>query len=62
MFISIRKRTETKQISKTYLNHKTIKQIGKLKNLAIIDKKFHFSDHVSYLAEKSIKLIYSLVK
>jgi len=58
MFISRRKRKEAKEI-KVYLNNKvtTMKYLG-----IIIDNKFRFSEHISYVAERCTKLIHSLSK
>ena len=61
MLISRRKRKEVKDIN-IYLN-KPLEQVTTLKYLGIIiDDKFKFSQHISYAAEKCIKLIHSLSK
>ena len=56
MLISRRKRKENKEIS-IYLNNKPSQQVT-----TIIDNKFKFSEHISYTAERSGKLIHSLSK
>jgi hypothetical protein len=62
MLISRRKRKEVKDIN-IYLNNKPLEQVTTLKYLGIIIyDKFKFSQHISYAAEKCIKLIYSLSK
>ena len=62
MIVSRRKRKESKEI-KVYLNNKPLKQVTTMKYLGIIiDNKFKFSDHISYAAERSSKLIHSLSK
>ena len=46
-----------------YLNNKPLEQVTTLNYLGtIIDDKFKFSQHISYAAEKCIKLIHSLSK
>ena len=60
--ISRRKRKEVKDI-KIYLHNKPLEQVSTMKYLGIIlDKKFKFSEHVSYAAERCTKLIHSLSK
>ena len=62
MLVSRRKRKERKEIN-VFLNYKLLKQVNKIKYLGIImDNKFKFSEHITYTAEKCIKLIYSLSK
>jgi hypothetical protein len=62
MLILRRKRKEVKYIN-IYLNNKPLEQVTTLKYLGIIiDDKFKFSQHISYAAEKCIKLIQSLSK
>jgi hypothetical protein len=62
MLISRRKRKEIKDFN-IHLNNKTSEQVTTMKYLGIIiDDKFKFSQHISYAAEKCIKLIYSLSK
>jgi hypothetical protein len=62
MLISRKKRNEVKDIN-IYLNNKLLEQVTTLKYLGIIiDDKFKFSQHISYAAEKCIKLIHSLSK
>ena len=56
MLISRRKRKENKEIN-IYLNNKPSQQVT-----TIIDNKFKFSEHISYTAERSGKLIHSLSK
>jgi len=51
MIISRRKRKENKEIN-VYLNNKPLQQVSTMKYLGIIiDKKFKFSEHLSYAAE-----------
>ena len=46
-----------------YLNNKALQQVSTTKYLGIvIDNKFKFSEHISYVAERSSKLIQSLSK
>jgi hypothetical protein len=60
--VSRRKRKENKDIS-IYINNKPIEQATKMKYLGlIIDNKFKFSEHISYTAERSSKIIHSLSK
>jgi len=62
MLILRRKRKEIKDIN-IHLNNKPLEQVNTLKYLGIIiDDKFKFSQHISYTAEKCIKLIHSLSK
>jgi ribonuclease HI len=62
MIISRRKRKENKQIN-IYLNNKPLQQVSTVKYLGIVtDNKFKFSEHISYAAERSSKLIHSLSK
>jgi len=62
MIISRRKRKENKEIN-IYINNKSLQQVTKMKYLGlIIDNKFKFSEHISYTAERSSKLIHSLSK
>jgi ribonuclease HI len=62
MIISRRIRKENKKIN-IYLNNKRLQQVSTMKYLGIlIDNKFQFSDHISYAAERSRKLIHSLSK
>jgi len=62
MIISRRKRKENKEIN-IYLNNKPLQQVSTMKYLGIlIDNKFKFSEHISYAAERSSKLIHSLSK
>lgn len=62
MVISRRKRKEANDI-KIYLNNKPLEQVTTLKYLGIIiDDKLKFSQHISYVAEKCSKLIFSLSK
>jgi hypothetical protein len=62
MVISRRKRKENKEIN-IYLNNKPLPQVSTMKYLGIIiDNKFKFSEHISYAAERSRKLIHSLSK
>jgi hypothetical protein len=62
MLVSRRKRKERKEIN-IFLNYKLLKQVNKIKYLGIImDSKFKFREHITYVAEKCTKLIYSLSK
>jgi len=62
MFVSRRKRKENKEIN-INLNNKPLQQALTMKCLGIIiDKKFKFSEHISYAAERSSKLKHSLSK
>jgi len=62
MLISRRKRKETKHIN-IYLNNEPLERVNTLKYLGIIIvDKFKFSQHISYAAEKCVKLIHSLSK
>jgi hypothetical protein len=60
MLIS-RKRKKTKKIA-VYLNNKPLEQVNTKYLGIIIDKKFKFSEHIKYAAEKCTKLIHSLSK
>jgi hypothetical protein len=60
MLVSRRKWKENKEIN-IYINNKSLKQVTKIKYLGlIIDNKFKFSEHLSYTAERSSKLIHNL--
>ena len=60
MLILSRKRKESKEI-KLYLNNKPLEQMTTMKYLGIvIDSKFKFSEHISYAAQRCMKLIHSL--
>jgi ribonuclease HI len=62
MVISSRKRKENKEIN-IYLNNKPLQQVPTMKYLGIVtDNKFKFSEHISYAAERTSKLIHSLSK
>ena len=62
MLISRNKRKEAKEI-KIYLNNKPLEQVTTMKYLGIvIDDKFKFSHHISHVADKCTKLIFSLSK
>jgi hypothetical protein len=62
MLVSRRKRKERKDIN-IFLNFKLLKQVEQMKYLGIImDSKFKFSEHITYAAAKSTKLIYSISK
>jgi hypothetical protein len=53
-----RKRNERKEIN-VFLNYKLQKQVNKIKYLGIMmDNKFKFQEHITYAAEKCIKLTY----
>jgi hypothetical protein len=61
MLISRRKRKAKE--NKAYLNNKPLEQVTTLKYLGIvIDNKFKFSEHISYMAERCAELIHSLSK
>ena len=62
MLVSRRKGKENKNIT-VYLKNKPLEQVTQIKYLGIIlDHKFRFNEHITYAAEKSAKLIYSLSK
>ena len=50
--VSKRKRKERKELN-VFLNYKPLKQLNRIKCLAIImDNKFKFREHITYAAEK----------
>jgi hypothetical protein len=60
MLMTRRRRKEEKKI-KIYVNNKTLQQVNKLKYLGIIfDTKLLFSDHINYMEEMCLKLIFAL--
>jgi hypothetical protein len=62
MLMTRRTRKEPKDIE-IYLNNKTILQVYSLKYLGIIfDNKLTFREHITFMAEKCIKLIFVLSK
>jgi hypothetical protein len=62
MLVSRSKRKENMSVT-VYLNNKPLEQVTKLKYLRIIlDHKFRFSEHVTYIAERCGKLIHSLAR
>jgi len=62
MLISRRKRKENKEFN-IYLNNKSFQQVSTMKYLGIvINNKLKFSEHISYAAERSSKLIHYLSK
>lgn len=62
MLLTRRKRKENKEI-KIYLNNRLLIQVTSMKYLGIIfDCKLNFKEHISYMAEKCTKLIFSLSK
>ena len=62
MLMSLRKRTQKKEVEK-YLYNKILKQVKSIKYLGIIfDSKITFRDHVYNVEEKCIKLIFTLSK
>ena len=62
MLISRRKWKEAIEI-KIFLNNKPIEQVTTMKYFGvIIDDKFKFSQHISYVADKCAKLIFTLSK
>jgi hypothetical protein len=47
----------------TYLNNKPLQEVSTMKYLGnVLDNKYKFSEHISYAAERSSKLIHSLFK
>jgi len=62
MLISRRKRKEAKEI-KIFLKNTPIEQVKTMKYLGVFfDDRFKFSQHISYVADKCAKLIFSLSK
>ena len=62
MLMTRRKREENKEV-KIYLNNKPLIQVRSIKYLGIIfDHKLTFREHINYVAEKCMKLIFSLSK
>jgi hypothetical protein len=61
MLMSRRKRRENKDMN-IYLNNKRLTQVNSIKYLGIIFDKMTFRDHVKYVEEKCLKLIYILSK
>jgi hypothetical protein len=62
ILISRRKRKERKDVT-IYLNSRPLTQVQSLKYLGIIlDKKLTFKDHITYIADKCSRLIFSLSK
>jgi hypothetical protein len=60
MLMTRRRRKEEKKIE-IYVNDKTLQQVNKLKYLGIIfDNKLLFNEHIKYMEEKCIKLIFAL--
>ena len=60
MLITRRRRKEKKEIE-IYINNKTLQQVNNLKYLGIIfDSKLLFRDHINYMEEKCLKLIFAL--
>ena len=60
MLMSHRRRKEKKEIE-IYVNNTIIKQENTIKYLGIIfDIKLTFRDHINYIEEKLLKLIFSL--
>ena len=60
MLVTRRKRKEPRVI-KVYLNNKILEQVTMMKYLGIIlDHKFTFKEHITYVAERCAKLIHSL--
>jgi Cft2 family RNA processing exonuclease len=62
MLMTRRRRKEKKHIE-IYVNNTIIKQENKIKYLGIIfNSKLTFRDHINYIEEKCVKLIFSLSK
>ena len=62
MLTTRRKRKERKELE-IYVNSKPLLQVHSLKYLGIIfDSKLTFREHINYMAEKCIKLIFALSK
>jgi hypothetical protein len=62
MLISRRKRKEGRELN-IYLNNKKLKQVTNLKYLGIIiDDKFTFKEHVTYVTERVVKIIHGLFR
>jgi hypothetical protein len=60
MLMTRRRRKEEKKIE-IYVNNKTLQQVNKLKYLGIIfDNKLLFNEHIKYMEEKCLKLIFAL--
>jgi hypothetical protein len=60
MLMTRRRRKEEKKIE-IYVNNKTLKQVNNLRYFGIIfDSKLLFSDHINYMEEKCLKLIFAL--
>ena len=62
MLMTRRKRKEWKEIA-IYLNNRPILQVERLKYLGIIfDRKLTFREHINYVTNKCMKLIFTLAK
>jgi hypothetical protein len=60
MLISRRKRKESRALN-VYLNNKKLKQVTTMKYLGIImDHKFTFKEHITYVTQRCSKLIHEL--
>ena len=60
MLITRWRRKEKKEIE-IYINNKTLQQVNNLKYLGIMfDSKLLFRDHINYMEEKCLKLIFAL--
>ena len=60
MLITRRKRRENREIH-IYLNYKKLEQVDKIKYLGIvIDKRFTFNEHITYISEKCTSLVNAL--
>ena len=60
MLVSRRKRKEKKEVE-IYLNYKILEQVNKIKYLGIIfDSELLFREHINYMVEKCVKLIFAL--
>jgi len=60
MLMSRRNRREKKEVE-IYLNYKILEQVNKIKYLGIIfDSKLLSREHINYIGEKCVKLIFAL--
>ena len=61
MLMFRRKRRRRKKEVGIYLNYKILEQVNKIKYLGIIfDSKLLFREHINYMEEKCVKLIFAL--
>jgi ribonuclease HI len=62
MLVSRRKRKDARSLN-VYLNNKKLEQVPTMKYLGIImDQKFKFKEHISYVTEKCTKMIHRLAR